>query len=53
MALGVGRGADLRQPLALVVIGGLISATALTLIVIPVGYSLLEQLQRGKTREAT
>ena len=52
MALGVGRGADLRQPLALVVIGGLISATALTLIVIPVGYSLVEQLQRGRAKEA-
>jgi HAE1 family hydrophobic/amphiphilic exporter-1 len=52
MALGVGRGADLRQPLALVVIGGLISATALTLIVIPVGYSLVEQVQRGRAKEA-
>jgi hydrophobic/amphiphilic exporter-1 (mainly G- bacteria), HAE1 family len=43
MALGLGRGADLRQPLAIVVIGGLISATALTLIVVPVAYSLVSE----------
>jgi len=53
MAVGLGRGADLRQPLALVVIGGLLSATALTLIVIPVGYSILGQLERTKVTEAT
>jgi HAE1 family hydrophobic/amphiphilic exporter-1 len=47
MALGIGRGADLRAPLAIVVIGGLISATALTLIVVPVAYDLLEEA-RGK-----
>ncbi len=43
MALGLGRGSDLRTPLAVVVIGGLISATALTLFVVPVGYDLVEQ----------
>jgi len=42
MALGLGRGADLRAPLAVAVIGGLISATALTLVVVPVAYDLLE-----------
>ena len=42
MALGLGRGADLRAPLAIAVIGGLISATALTLIVVPVAYELVE-----------
>lgn len=41
MALGLGAGADLRAPLAIAVIGGLISATLLTLIVVPVIYSLL------------
>jgi HAE1 family hydrophobic/amphiphilic exporter-1 len=41
MALGWGAGADLRAPLAVAVIGGLISATVLTLIVVPVVYSLL------------
>jgi HAE1 family hydrophobic/amphiphilic exporter-1 len=42
MALGIGRGADLRAPLAIAVIGGLITATALTLIVVPVAYQLVE-----------
>lgn len=46
MALGIGRGADLRAPLAVAVIGGLISATALTLIVVPVAYDLFEELGR-------
>ena len=41
MALGWGAGADLRAPLAISVIGGLISATLLTLIVVPVIYSFL------------
>jgi len=41
MALGLGEGAELRAPLAITVIGGLAVATALTLIVIPVVYSLL------------
>ncbi|MDX1394606.1 MAG: efflux RND transporter permease subunit [Gemmatimonadota bacterium] len=41
LALGIGAGADLRAPLAVAVIGGLISATFLTLIVVPVVYSLM------------
>jgi hydrophobic/amphiphilic exporter-1 (mainly G- bacteria), HAE1 family len=40
LAAGWGAGADLRAPLAVAVIGGLISATFLTLIVVPVVYSL-------------
>ncbi|MFW6202302.1 MAG: efflux RND transporter permease subunit, partial [Gemmatimonadota bacterium] len=46
MALGIGRGADLRAPLAIAVIGGLITATALTLIVVPVAYDLIEDARR-------
>ncbi|MGK7311955.1 MAG: efflux RND transporter permease subunit [Candidatus Longimicrobiales bacterium M2_2A_002] len=45
MALGIGRGADLRAPLAVAVIGGLLTATALTLIVVPVAYDLVETLR--------
>jgi hydrophobic/amphiphilic exporter-1 (mainly G- bacteria), HAE1 family len=45
MALGIGRGADLRAPLAIAVIGGLTVATLLTLIVVPVVYSLAEDLR--------
>ena len=47
MALGLGRGSDLRAPLAIAVIGGLLSATLLTLFVVPVGYDLVEQAGHG------
>jgi HAE1 family hydrophobic/amphiphilic exporter-1 len=50
MALGIGRGADLRAPLAIAVIGGLISATVLTLVVIPVAYDVMENLRGGLRR---
>ena len=43
MSLGLGRGAELQQPLAISVIGGLILATFLTLILIPLGYELSEK----------
>ncbi len=46
MALGVGRGADLRAPLAIGVIGGLLLATLLTLVVVPVVYALIEDVRR-------
>lgn len=41
MALAAGAGAELRQALAVAVIGGLVVATVLTLVVIPVVYSLV------------
>jgi HAE1 family hydrophobic/amphiphilic exporter-1 len=44
MALGIGAGGELQAPLAMAVFGGLLSATALTLVVIPVSYDLLEEL---------
>jgi len=40
MAVSTGIGAEVQRPLATVVIGGIVSATALTLIVLPVLYSL-------------
>ncbi len=43
MALGLGEGAEIRTPMALTVIAGLISATLLTLVVIPVVYDLLDR----------
>lgn len=46
--LGGQQGAELRTPMALVVIAGLISSTVLTLLVIPTGYRLLAALERGK-----
>jgi HAE1 family hydrophobic/amphiphilic exporter-1 len=42
MALGIGRGADLRAPLAIAVIGGLLLATVLTLVIVPVVYATIE-----------
>ncbi|HEV2148994.1 MAG TPA: efflux RND transporter permease subunit [Longimicrobiaceae bacterium] len=44
MALAIGPGAELQAPLAIAVFGGLLSATALTLVVIPVAYDVLEEL---------
>jgi len=43
MALSTSIGSETQRPLALVVIGGLISATILTLIVLPVLYLLFER----------
>jgi CzcA family heavy metal efflux pump len=42
LALGIGSGAELQKPLALAVIGGLLISTFITLLVIPVFYSLLK-----------
>ncbi len=42
MAIGLGEGSELRAPMALTVIGGLLSSTLLTLVVIPAVYSLLD-----------
>ena len=43
MALGVtGGGGFISQPLAIVVVGGLVSSTALTLVLVPVLYRLVE-----------
>jgi CzcA family heavy metal efflux pump len=43
LALGIGSGAELQRPLALAVVGGLLLSTFLTLLVMPVLYSLLER----------
>jgi cobalt-zinc-cadmium resistance protein CzcA len=47
MALSNGAGAEVQKPLATVVIGGLISSTVLTLLVLPVLYYMVEQKQDG------
>ena len=44
MALATSLGAEVQRPLATVVIGGVISSTILTLIVLPVCYSYLEKI---------
>ncbi len=45
MALSHGAGAEVQKPLATVVIGGLLSATLLTLIVLPILYILFEKIK--------
>jgi HAE1 family hydrophobic/amphiphilic exporter-1 len=48
-ALGLGAGAETNAPLAVAVIGGMITSTLLTLVVVPAGYSLVEnwRVRRG------
>ncbi|HLW79805.1 MAG TPA: efflux RND transporter permease subunit, partial [Terriglobia bacterium] len=46
LALGLGSGAELQKPLALAVIGGLMISAFITLLVMPVLYSLLERKGR-------
>jgi HAE1 family hydrophobic/amphiphilic exporter-1 len=41
-AIGLGAGAETNAPLAIAVIGGMITSTLLTLVVVPAAYSLLE-----------
>ncbi|MGB3787715.1 MAG: efflux RND transporter permease subunit [Phormidesmis sp.] len=50
LALGLGAGAELRQPMAVAIIGGLITSTLLSLVVVPVLYSLLEDIWGKKRR---
>jgi len=54
LALGAGEGAEIQRPLALTIIAGLLSATLLTLVVIPVVYEVVTRiLERGRTGEPT
>ncbi len=46
MALATGRGAEVQRPLATVVAGGILSSTALTLLVLPVLYRLFSRERR-------
>ena len=47
MALGIGEGAELQAPLARVVIGGLLASTMITLLFVPVVYTLFEEGWKG------
>ena len=49
MALAHGRGAEVQRPLATVVIGGIISSTALTLLVLPVLYRTFHRKERSRS----
>jgi HAE1 family hydrophobic/amphiphilic exporter-1 len=52
-ALGLGAGADTNGPMAIAVIGGMVSSTLLTLVVVPAVYSLVEQGLRRLRRRTT
>lgn len=45
IALGLGAGAELRAPMAVAIIGGLLTSTLLSLVVVPVAYQLLDRLR--------
>jgi HAE1 family hydrophobic/amphiphilic exporter-1 len=49
LTFGFGEGASLRSPMALAVIGGLVTSTILTLFVIPCVYFVLDQLRGEST----
>jgi HAE1 family hydrophobic/amphiphilic exporter-1 len=55
LAFAIGEGAEARAPMARAVIGGLITSTLLTLFVVPVVYTLLEdgvKVLTGRRRRA-
>ncbi len=51
MSVGIGRGAEMMQPLAITAIGGLIFATALTLIVVPAMYAAFDKDYKNKKKK--
>jgi HAE1 family hydrophobic/amphiphilic exporter-1 len=48
VAMAISEGGEVRAPMAVCVIGGLITSTALTLIVVPVVYTLMDGLGRSR-----
>jgi len=53
LAVGLGEGSELRAPMAITVIGGLLVSTLLTLVVIPVVYSLLDRRRTDADERAS
>jgi HAE1 family hydrophobic/amphiphilic exporter-1 len=53
VALATGAGGGQRAPMAVAVIGGLITSTLLTLVVVPVAYDLLDRLNQWAFGSAT
>ncbi|MFJ7668017.1 efflux RND transporter permease subunit [Lysinibacillus sp. NPDC097195] len=49
LALGIGEGTEMNQPMGIAVIGGLITSTLLTLYIVPVVYSLMDKETRKLT----
>jgi multidrug efflux pump len=51
LAIGFGEGAELRRPLGIAIIGGLIASQIITLLTTPVVYLLLDRLRRRSPLE--
>ena len=49
VALALGEGGEARAPMAVIVIGGMITSTVLTLVVVPVAYLLFDRLVTGRS----
>lgn len=52
MALGIGTGSEIMQPIAIVCIGGLLYATVMTLYIVPVIYDILSKKELRKVSES-
>jgi len=52
-ALALGPGAELRQPMSIAIIGGMIFSTVLTLLVVPCAYSVMSGLENRKAHHST
>ena len=50
IALGIGADAETRAPMAIAVIGGLLSSTVLSLVYVPVVYTFMDDIQRFLAR---
>ena len=53
MAIATGTGAEVQRPLATVVIGGIISSTLLTLLILPIVYRWMSEMKSSKSQEST
>jgi HAE1 family hydrophobic/amphiphilic exporter-1 len=50
LALGGGDGSEWRNPMSVVSIGGLMASTFLTLLIVPIAYTLVDDAQRAVAR---
>jgi multidrug efflux pump subunit AcrB len=50
IAIGLGAGGESRRPLGLVVVGGMLFSTFLTLVIVPVVYTLLSRFTKSKEK---